>query len=186
MNWETSSEATIADLDQAIQSKSIILNPNSIRVEQLMDDSAFLSGLVDVQVMDEDLTTCKCVSLGKHVVGTKVSCLLDDSKGDRAECSDLVKSRPKRSEIKMKKGLATLQGPPVLNSGCATITKPTSKATVSCVAEEKGKGNIHQLDGLKKGCVAEEKGNGNCRVTICGPSLSYMESWSNKLNTMNL
>ena len=86
----------------------------------------------------------------------------------------------------MKKGLATLQGPPVLNSSCATITKPTSKATVSCVAEEKGKGNIHQLDGLKKGCVAEEKGNGNCRVTICGPSLSYMEPWSNKPNTMNL
>ena len=151
-----------------------------------MDDSAFLSGLVDVQVMDEDLTTCKRVSSGKHVVGIEVSCLLDDSKGDRAECSDLVKSRPKRSEIKVKKGLATLQGPPVLNSGCATITKPISKATVSCVAEEKGKGNIHQLDGLKKGCVAEEKGNGNCRVTICGPSLSYMESWSNKLNTMNL
>ena len=36
-----------------------------------MDDSAFLSGLVDVQVMDEDLTTCKCVSSRKHVVGTE-------------------------------------------------------------------------------------------------------------------
>nr|POE53756.1 hypothetical protein CFP56_23296 [Quercus suber] len=129
-----------------------------------MDDSAFLSGLVDVQVMDEDLTTCKRVSFEKHVVGIEVSCLLVDSKGDRAECSDPVKSRPKRGETKMKKGLTSLQGPPILNSGCATIIKPTLKATVSCVAEEKHKGNIHQLDGLKKGFVVEEKGKSNCFV----------------------
>ena len=54
-------EAIIFEPDQAIQSESIILNPNSICVEQLMDKSDFYLGLVDIEVMDKDLTTCKRV-----------------------------------------------------------------------------------------------------------------------------
>ena len=56
-------EGIISELDQAIQSKPIILNSNSIREEQLMDKSDFYSGLVDIEMMD-----CKCVSSGKEVV----------------------------------------------------------------------------------------------------------------------
>ena len=54
-------EAIISELDQAIQSKPIISNSNSIRVKQLMEKSDFYSSLVDIEVMDEDfnfLQTC--------------------------------------------------------------------------------------------------------------------------------
>ena len=40
-----------------------------------MEKSGFYSGLVDIKVMDEDLTSSKCVSSGKQVVSRDASCL---------------------------------------------------------------------------------------------------------------
>ena len=71
-------EVIIFELDQAIQSKPIISNSNSICEEQLMDKSNFYLGLVDIELMDEDLTLCKRVSLGKEVVPCDASCLQGD------------------------------------------------------------------------------------------------------------
>ena len=90
-------EAIISELDQAILSKPIILNSNSIHVEQLMEKSEFFSGLVDIEVMDEDFTSCKRVSLGKQVVPCDASCLQEDicgfnaGKGSGIECSNPIK-----------------------------------------------------------------------------------------------
>ena len=140
--------AIIFELDQAIQSKPIISNSNSIREEQLMDKSNFYLGLVDIEVMDEDLTLCKCVSLGKEVVSCDASCLQGDGcdfnagKGRGVEGTNVVRCRPKRSGFKIKSGSHTLQGPPASGSDGVISKKPTSKASNSSSAE---------LDRLKKG-----------------------------------
>ena len=96
-------EAIISELDQAIQSKPIILNSNSICEEQLMDKSDFYSGLVDIEVTDEDLTLCKRVSSGKEMVPCHALCLQGDGcdfnagKGSGVEGTNMVRGRPKRS-----------------------------------------------------------------------------------------
>ena len=141
-------EAIIFELDQAIQSKPIISNSNSICEEQLMDKSNFYLGLVDIEVMDEDLTLCKRVSLGKEVVPCDASCLQGDGcdfnagKGRGVEGTNLVRCKPKRSGFKIKSGSHTLQGPPASGSDGVIAKKPTSKASNS---------SSGKLDGLKKG-----------------------------------
>ena len=103
-------EAIISELNQAIQSKPIISNSNSIHKEQLMDKSDFYSGLADIEVMDEDLTLCKCVSSGKEMVPCHALCLQGDGcdfnagKGSGVEGTNLVRGRPKRSGFKIKVG----------------------------------------------------------------------------------
>ena len=113
-----------------------------------MDNSDFYSGLVDIEVTDEDLTLCKRVSSGKEMVPCHALCLqgngydFNAGKGSGVEGTNLVRGRPKRSGFKIKSGLYTLRGPPASGSDGVIAKKPTSKASNSSSAE---------LDGLKKG-----------------------------------
>ena len=61
-------------------------------MEQLVDKSEIYSGLVDIEVMDEDIISCKRVSKGKQVEPSGHSCLQVDEfsfkvgKGSGQEC----------------------------------------------------------------------------------------------------
>ena len=61
-------EAIITELEQAIQLEPTILNSKLIPKEQLMDNSEFNSGLVDIEVMDAVSTLSKRLSSGKQIV----------------------------------------------------------------------------------------------------------------------
>ena len=86
-----------------------------------------------------------------------VLCLLEDvcgfnvGKGSGVECSNPIQVRPKRSGIKLKSGMPTLQGPPVSDFDGVITKKPTSKASISSSAVEKVKKSGVEEDGLKKG-----------------------------------
>ena len=138
-------EVIISELDQAIQSEPTILISNFICEEQLLDKSNFSSDLVDIEVMDANLTLCKRVSSGKEVVTCDASCLQGDVCGFNASNvsgTNLFRGRPKRSGFKIKSGSHTLQGPSACGSNGVIAKKLTSKA---------GNSSSVELDGLKKG-----------------------------------
>nr|POF24444.1 hypothetical protein CFP56_10662 [Quercus suber] len=126
-------EELISELDQAIQSEPVILNSKSIQVEQLKDKKDIYSGLVDIEVMDEDVTSCKRALKGKQAEPCSTSCLQDDGvsfkidKGNGQVCSNPVKGMPKRSGINNKSGLLSLQGPLSSESDDVMFKKPNSK-----------------------------------------------------------
>ena len=113
-----------------------------------MDKRNFSSGLVDIEVMDANLTLCKRVSSGKEVVSCDASCLQGDVCGFSAsnvsgvEGTNLFRGRPKKSGFKIKSGSHTLQGPSACGSYGVIAKKPTLKA---------GNSSSVELDGLKKG-----------------------------------
>ncbi|KAK7835487.1 uncharacterized protein CFP56_023490 [Quercus suber] len=137
-------EEIISELDQAIQSEPIILHSKSIQEEQLKDKKDIYSGLVDVEVMDEDVTSCKNVLKGKKVDPGSNSCLQDDGvrfkigKSNGQVCSNPVKGRPKRSGIKNKSGLLPLQGPMSSEFDDVMFKKPNSKEIKSDIIEGAG------------------------------------------------
>ena len=137
-------EAIITELDQSIQSEPINLNSNSIREQQLMDNSDFYSGLVDIEVMDDDANIRKCDLSGKQVVSCDALslqgdiCEVNTSKGN----TNLIGGRPKKIGVNIKSESPTLQSPPITRSDVVIAKKPTSMA--------KNSGSI-ELTRTKKG-----------------------------------
>nr|POE71170.1 hypothetical protein CFP56_34541 [Quercus suber] len=111
-------EAIITKLDQSIQSKPINLNSNSIREQQLMDNSNFYSSLVNIKVMDDDANIRKRDLSGNQVVSCDALSLQGDicevnaSKGN----TNPIRGGPKKSGVNIKSESPTLQSPPVAGS----------------------------------------------------------------------
>ena len=140
-------EAIITELDQAIQLEPTISNSKPIPEEQLMDNSEFNSGLVDIEVMDAVSTLSKRLSSGKQIVSCdalglqSVVCEFNVGKGS-VDGTNPIRGRSTRGGSKIKSELPTLQGSYVTVSNSVTDTKPTSKAILLSNAN---------LDGLKQG-----------------------------------
>nr|POE69038.1 hypothetical protein CFP56_76757 [Quercus suber] len=143
-------EAMISEVDKAIQSEPCISSPNSIRVdqlkrvEQLKNKTNFYSGLVDIEVMDDDSLTCKRGSSGKSFEPCIASCLLENDRGVNAEKgyvkedSNPVTGRPKRSGHKNMGGLLSIQGPKTTGLSEGATKKAISTDCTSSSARENG------------------------------------------------
>ena len=109
-----------------------------------MDNSDFYSGLVDIEVMDDDANICKRDLSGKQVVPCDALsfqgdiCEVNTGKGN----TNPIRGRPKKSGVNIKSESPTLQSPPIARSDVVIAKKPTSMAKNSSSVE---------LIGLKKG-----------------------------------
>ena len=103
-----------------------------------MDNSDFYSGLVDIEVMDDDANICKQVVPCDALSFQGDICEVNAGKGN----TNPIRGKPKNSGVNIKSESPTLQSPPIVGSDVVIAKKPTSMA--------KNSGNI-ELTGLKKG-----------------------------------